>query len=256
MTDNNTCTAFTKLGQRCKRKSIKDHELCKQHLSINKKEVIKEIPLSINDEYLDSKFKHNLLSIYDTWKDVPINMRILFNGEWWPINLLINMFTEQLNCTKLENPYPRFPSNPFTREVYPIDQLLQMKEMISKLNYKINIVLKHFLNLPLNIMTKIYNEYCITENSFLLRDELNHKFRFKMINSRDSQNCCIGYWSYKNDPITQFEKLLHEYYRTPLQIISAFGIFENPLIDLINYKMNNYPEEFINLYDDSLTEFI
>lgn len=181
---------------------------------------------------------HKLFTLKDSWYEVSLEYRIKLDDGWWDLNFLVNHFTQQLNNTDMENPYPIFPSSPLTRKVYTCEDILKIKQRIIDVELSINIALRIFLTAT-NINILVWYEYCTKNNinfSNQLLDYLKKNLRFKTINNRDSQDCFTGYWISKTEPLSDFERLYKKY--------------QNENFQLFNYEYNIFifNQERENLY--------
>ncbi len=100
---------------------------------------------------------------------------------------------------------------------------------------------------------KIYdNEYITYNTDFILSRKiiklLEEKFRFRLINNKNSQDCYLGFWTDKNEPLSDFEIFYDYYNKIPFQITNIFGaIIDNIEKTEIKNMLDNYPKEFINI---------
>lgn len=169
--------------------------------------------IETNTNYLDSNFSHTLMDIRDGWKDVLISNRIKLADGWWDITILIEHLATQLNQSNMENPYPIYPSSPFTRALYSIDDITKLKNRILKLHIKVNIALKIFLNSNIDELKSFYDEAVDDYNMFSssLLEHLKASLRYRLINSLNSQGQFMGYWIRKNKTKDEFEKMYDKY---------------------------------------------
>jgi len=235
---------------------ININKINKELYELKTKLKLEKISNAINDKILKNTVKlndnniHNLLGMYDDWKNIPFIFRIYIDNEWWDIRILINNIVNQLNQCKMENPYPIFPNNPFTRKLFSYDDLIKLKKRIKLVGIKINIVFKLFLNLKKNIILEIYyeakNNY--ENNSSKLLVLFNQQFRYKLINFKDSQNCYIGCWVKKKVPHSRFEIIYYEWLNCPYQI---YDYLLNIIIP--NDEKDDLAEELMNLNKENWT---
>jgi hypothetical protein len=265
------CMAATKNG-RCNKKTVRDADFCTIHKNkqnynqellyflckkdtmqfhVDKKALaedknyiliennINNIAAKINEWALkmDEKYIHSLLDISDSWTDVPLYRRICIQDEWWDLETILSHYSEQLNHSLMENPYPIYPSSPFTRILVRPDQVVYIKKRVKNANISVNIALKYFLNLDYHSIKKCYTESLEKSNKSppsLLRF-LNEKLRYMLTNSINSQNSFVGHWISRHEKKTDFEELYQDWLATPYQLISPmnYDIIENPQKDFL-----------------------
>jgi hypothetical protein len=187
-----------------------------------------------NINYLNKHYKHYLINGEDSWFDVPIKYRILFNGECWDIRSLYKCFTQQLNSCDLGNPKPTILHNPFNRIKYNKYVLKYIYNNIKLLKLKINISLRVYFN---KLSDNIYN----TKHIIYI---FNKYLRYKMINYEDSQGNYIGYWVKKNKKISDFENIYNELIEIN-PFILGFNrlLLINPLYMQFNEILKEIPKE-------------
>jgi hypothetical protein len=220
-------------------KTIRRNDLTKYNAKINIRSLNTEVKtyisqLLINDiiqrlqdtvdmrnKTLDEKYKYSLMDMYDSWSTVPFTYQIKLDDHWWHIELIIYHIVEQLNHSNMENSYPIYPSNPFTREPFSPISMSKLKESIQTLKLPINIALYMFLNFDVITLQKCYTQSVNNNDrhSVLLDAELRKHLRYKLINSRDSQSNLMGYWVLKKEDKSTFENLYDAWKDTPYQII-------------------------------------
>lgn len=258
---------------RCKNKIVSDCDFCKVHSKnhvycdkilegkkiLNITELQKEyVKLVINkfDEKLknkisemDTKYLHGLIGINNSWGDVQYIYWFKINDIWWDIRTLCKIIAAQLNQTELENPYPIFPENPFTRKKFTISELRALDTQIRtlkriKIVIDINIALERFLSFTDNQLNTILKQTDQYTAANIIISLLEKKLRFKMINYRDSQGRYCGYWVPVLEPKTNFENcfrfvrtmsilaesnMVTPFYRSKIQELCTFPSDELPL---------------------------
>jgi hypothetical protein len=221
-------------------------------------DILNNLSKKINDknQYLDNEYNHNLMSIYDSWSETNFSDQIFIDGEYWDINILANIITYQLNNTTMENPYPSYPNNPFNRKPFTPEAISIIKTKIIKLNKCIHITLKALLSQSKKYIEKIYNSITISNklHSQNLSDLLKKKFRFMIINNKNSQNLYNGIWVPKKYPQTEFEIIYNSLKNMPYQIIYLGNIIENPQRQYISYNLSLYKGCDIDLLDNKFCE--
>lgn len=203
--------------------------LCKE---INKSNILKGINnikniIDNNTKELNEKYLHNLLYMHSSWNDIPVYNRIYLQHNWWDINILINHFTQGLNHTELQNPYPTHPSNIFTRKLFKLKDLNKLKQRIKENDIAIHISLKTLLDYPNVIEKSHWNGKNSISHSIL--DLFKSKLRFKIINSKDSQNCFIGHWTTNNAPISKFESLYQQWHHLYIMDRNKLKVYKKML---------------------------
>jgi len=191
---------------------------------------------------LDSEYEYMLMDIKDGWKDVPIFHRIFLSDGWWDITILINHITNQLNQSNMENPYPIYPSSPFTRSLYTVDDIRKIRQRITDVDMKVNVALKIFLTSDDDQLEKFYDEAITDPNMFSssLLQQLKSSLRYRMMNSLNSQGQFTGHWIRQNKPKDGFERMYDTYSKMSPEIYDPFT----------GYYARNYNRDY---YYDMLT---
>lgn len=280
--DNNFCMAVTNTSKKCSFKSSGTHDFCKKHtngqydiatLTKIKNNDMKKFSLTENDvsvksfgilnKYysdLDAKFYHNLLGIYDSWNDVELKNHIKVDKEYWPVDILLNHFSQQLNNSTMELQYPIYPTNPYTRQTFSVDALLKIKNRIKLLKIRVNVALKVFLNLPEKTLTQIYKDAMCSQNrhSHLLTRHLETYLRFKLINCKNSQFNYVGYWVRKTLPTSPFEMIYKDYRNAPYQMYDRYHdmIINNPYRIRIEKTINDMQPEIFDISNCIICELL
>lgn len=178
--------------------------------------------LIVRNKLLDQKYDYCLMDIYSSWSEVPLYYQIQVDDHWWHLELIIYHITNQLNQSNMENPYPVYPSDPFTRKPFSCKSILKIKDRIKLLNIDINIALNVLLNIDFSTMQHCYIQSIENSNRFSrsLDLELKRYLRYKLINSKNSQNNFIGHWVSINEDKSTFENYYDAWRNTPYQIIN------------------------------------
>jgi len=181
---------------------------------INKfKKVYKEKISELNDKY-----EYCLLGLNNSWDDIPFYYWIYIDKMWWDIRTLNNTFTSQLNQTELENPYPIYLENPFTRNKISIDEISKIKyhnNVLKKyVNLDVHISLEKFIDLSKKILDNIHRTTNQYDTACKIIKQFSKTLRFKTINYKDSQGRYCGYWVDKKEPLSTFET----YYRKAISV--------------------------------------
>lgn len=245
---------------------LKASEIDKDLITLSKNahidKVIKKIKQKILNQTskLNDKYIYKLFFIKDSWSEVLFEHRIKLSDGWWDIEFVLYCFTQQLNNTDMENPYPIFPSSPLTRRVYDYEDLVKIKNRVNNLKYPINIALKFILNSPVKYTNMWYDDCAKnnTNHTLLLLDYLTTELRFKIINYKDSQNCFTGHWVGKKEELSDFEILYNDYQNENFQIFNqTYNIFViNPMKEELQLKILTANRESWNVYEDNTREFI
>lgn len=214
--------------------NVINKEKCSYISNKNTEKFIKIIQDKINNRnnILDEKYKHNLMMLYDSWSEVPLMYQIKLNNEWWELTSILQHITQQLNQSDMENPFPMYPSNPFTRGSFEKSSIINIKNTVNAFKININIVLECFLNTNTNT------------NTNNLINIFSKKLRFKLINNKNSQNCFIGKWVPKNMPLSQFETTYELWKDTPYQIYHRiYGLIDNEYKEFLYVMLTNLPPD-------------
>lgn len=198
--------------------------------------------------------KDNLLGIHDSWIYIPLERVIFTNNGYWDCIMLTDIIMYSLNKSLMENPYPQYPCDPYTKKYFMFESLVDLFELIKKLNIKVNISIIAFYE-NLNDIKK-YIDINGYENitNFLIKI-MSSMCRFKMINNKDSQNSYNGIWVDKTTQKSNFEYLFELYKSTSMQLIvdNYIGqeqLIENPRIKHILLCMDEIKTEDIELIKD------
>lgn len=240
------CMATNKSGRKCNNNPINGNDFCKCHIlshQYNKKALIKQSEIQkdvennkhinkLNIKYIDmiiDKFRkihkekikefnktceHCLLGLNNSWNEIPFQYWIHIDNLWWDIRTLNKIFTSQLNQTELENPYPVYLENPFTRNKISVDDICKLKYHVSLLvryfNFNIHISLNTFIKLPSKMLNNIRDTSVQYDVACMIIKQFAKKLRFKTINYKDSQGRYCGYWVPKKEKYSQFETYYHK----------------------------------------------
>jgi hypothetical protein len=211
--DNNHSVNNIVIRKKIELKVKKDYIITPNNVVIRKKLKLKDSPPMLpmtpiidslpDDNYLDQKFLHHLMLIKDSWSEVKYKIRLDSNEQecWWDIEILLEHFAEQLNCSTMSNPSPQWPSNPFNRVQFEKRQLLQLGRQIKDTNLSVNCMIREFFNF---LETKL-RYVSIEKFSTCFVNYVSRNYRFRIINSKDSQCNYIGYWTQKDLPVSTFE---------------------------------------------------
>ncbi len=233
-------------------------KICTESKVNNKFNILEEI-IKKNTEELTNNFNFMLMNIKDCWEEVPIHHRIKISDGWWDITLLMQHIVSQLNRCEMENPFPIYPSSPFTRELYTTDDIIKIKNRILKLNIPINISLKIFLKASPDNIQLFFDDAKARSNRFSPRlvDYLKDRLRYRMINRRNSQSSFMGYWVKLDETETYFEQLYNEYKLMPLEVyMPLMGYVRNSRRDMTYKKMISLSENTWGPNNDHTLEYM
>ncbi|GAJ15125.1 unnamed protein product, partial [marine sediment metagenome] len=203
---------------------------------------------------LDQKYDYNLMDMYSSWEEVPLPYQIKLDDKWCHLELIIYNITNQLNQSDMENSYPIYPTDPFTREPLSCDSILKLKERIKLLKINVNIALNTLLNIDNNTLQKCYVESLESSDRFsrLLDSELRRYLRYRLINFRNSQSNFTGHWVSLKEDKSKFENLYDAWKNTPYQIIhpNTYEIMPNFQKQHLYNLLTNSPIEQWGPVDD------
>ena len=237
-----TCTELimdrsTMLRRRCKMK-VKENNLCRIHYK----------------EDLDQLYGHNLMNLYTSWNEIDKKEHIKLLGEMWPIHIIIDTITQQINTSNMENAYPIYPHNPFTRKPFLPKDLIELKNQTKLLDIKLNPALKLLLDQSeksLNILFQEASGY-LDRHSILLMSLFQQHLRFKIINCKNSQDNYVGYWVKKNNKMSKFEEIYTKFRQEPYQVVHRGMIINNPYREYLKDVLKKLPIDESQPTDESL----
>lgn len=257
--DDGYCTELvhdrlTGKERRCKLKKVKNNILCFKHVG----KIKQDIKENTDNHYLDRVYSHNLMNLYNSWSEIDVKERIELDGQIWPLSIIINTITQQINNSNMENPYPIYPHNPFTRKPWLPKELLSLKQKIKLQSIPINVSLKLLLEQPEKSINYIYREAIgyLDRHSILLMSLFQQYLRFMTINYKNSQNNYIGFWVQKTQKLTHFEKLYTEFKEIPFQIFNRGNIINNPYREHLKYVLKNYDIDERQPTDEEFCEYL
>jgi len=200
-------------------------------------------------KYLNSKFIHNLMYLYDSWDEFDGKYVIYLDGEYWHIEIVTNYISEQLNNSNMENPFPIYPRNPFNRKPFTVKSISKIKQSIIKLGIQIQVGLKILLNIPNNELGKIYDEAIISNGfSDILLDILDDRLKYRIDHIKNSQNLFTGYWITKTTPTNIFDELYELWRSMPYQTLNRGVIGENKYKNNIKRILDTKFDVFQRIY--------
>lgn len=277
----NKCMSLTSQKVRCNKRPMKGNDFCQSHNKQHKycNESINEIKHNIEttnvsktlntiettyinsvldkfdkniekmEKYLDEKFPHCLLGINQSWKEIPFVYWINIDDMWWDIRSLVKIFSQQLNQSELEKPFPIFIENPFTRTKIKLNDIRNLERHVSRLlksncDINIHIAVKKFIDMSDRQLNNILNSDSQYTESSKIINIFNKDMRFRMINYKDSQGRYCGYWVDDTTPLSAFEECYNE-------IITSSIIFNNEI-----FRINTFNPHFnTHFYERIIRKF-
>lgn len=263
----------------CKNKSLKDSDFCGFHnktkqyyikkekvsykklmekYNINKNKILKfnnknEVFYKKKfHKILDKLYFENLMCIYDSFNEIPLKYLVFIDKKVWDIQLLLDNWANLLTSSEMQNSSPIFPSNPFTKKNLSLEDFDNIIKCLKSSKLLLYAPLKYLI---LN-SKKINQNISFNTNINLSRKIINlleEKFRFRLLNKKDSQDNYTGIWVSNTESKSDFE-IFYDYYDSlPIQIQNIYGqIYDNfekletkKLLDLYpidNLSINNYLE--------------
>jgi hypothetical protein len=164
----------------------------------------------------------------------------------------MDLWGNLLCSTEMQNPLPVFPSNPFTRKNISINDFKNIIRVLKFSKIKLYEPLRYlFDNYQKVFDFKIDNFNTSKSLSQHLIKIINEKFRFRLLNIKNSQDSYIGIWVDKDYSLSDFEVFFDYYDKIPIQIQNVFGlIYDNPEKIQIKNLLDNYSKETnVSIYD-------
>ena len=197
------------------------------------------------------------------------------DGYCFDLLYLIKVVTDQINTEKMTNPYPKYPSNPFTFTKLTVKDLLKLKRQITNNYLKVSSPLLKFLFNPEILWYNGPGDVRWTEESFknklkdLFETDMRYRreFKDKIIFSREDNIEIVnelpltGFWVSKETPISNEENLALELIKDPTLLFNITTILKKRLgkikIYILpeayyyrnNYRVNN-ETDLIHAYND------
>ena len=146
------------------------------------------------------------LNSVDEWSELADWRKIMFNENMcFDILYLVKVITDNLNTAKNNNPYPKFPTNPFTQKDFTVNELKMLKNLLNDNFIKINPPLKLFLS-----NSDFWTNSRSWQNDFTT--QLEKSMRFVRKNNMIGEELhCIGIWNVKTTPFSATERLIVRY---------------------------------------------
>lgn len=130
------------------------------------------------------------------------------DGHCFDILYMIKVITDQLNMDKHMNPYPQYPNNPFTKQIFSQADLKLLRRLITCNMLKCSPVLHTFLaneDLWLSKSSARWTTKCI--------DAFEQSMRYvRIFNGIDAGEITIlGYWNHKHVPVEVHEQVVLDF---------------------------------------------
>jgi len=171
----------------------------------------------------------------DKWQELPDWRKIRFNQKYcFDIFYLIKIMTDNLNNTKNNNPYPKFPTNPFTQKPFEIQEIEHLY-FLTKDNFL-------DMNPPLNIFFKNSELWKNTRNwseKFIEKMEKEKRF-VRLLNFVGNELHCHGMWHNKNRPMSSSEKKIIEFLNGLRSIQSLRELPTETVPEKYYYRMKHF----------------
>jgi len=220
-------------------------------LNLLNKNKINNLKNKINNLYkkkyvkiFDNYQYENLMSIYESFEEIPIENLIYLDNKIWDINLLAYQWANLLCSTEMQNSSPIFPSNPFTRKNINFDDIKNILNILKINKIKIYKPLKYLLENSYRIINDTIEYNTDFNLSRKIINILEEKFRFRLLNIKNSQDCYIGIWIDKCIQKSDFEIFFDYYDKLPMQIHGFYGeIIDNYEKTETKCMLDNYPKE-------------
>lgn len=155
------------------------------------------------------------LNSSDEWHEISDWRKVIFDDySCFDILFLVKTITDNLNNAKNNNPYPKFPMNPFTQKDFVEKELKTIKWLLEDNFVKINEPLKVFLNSP-----ELWKNSNTWKNKMIDKYE-SVPLRFVRYNNIiDDALHCNGAWNFNTYPTTRTERLIISYLNNGRQTI-------------------------------------
>jgi hypothetical protein len=252
----------------CNRKCINNTFYCGLHKKYIKKKIdmkiikknknkFNKLKNKLNNLYkkyikiIDKYNYENLMSIYESFSEIPLEHLVFIDNKIWDITLLIDLWANSLCSTEMQNSSPVFPSNPFTRKNINLEDVRNIIFCLNCNKIKIYSPLKYLLlnfNRVLDKNDVNYNTDCKLKKK--ITNLLEEQFRFRLLNIKNSQDSYIGIWVDKYFTQSDFEVFFDYYDKLPIQTQNTYGeIIDNYEKIQIKNLLDNYPLDNYNIND-------
>jgi len=148
-------------------------------------------------------------NVLDDWSELPDWRKVVFEGNaCFDMMFIVKVVSDYLNTSKNNNPYPRFPQNPFTQKELTEHDLKNIKHLLNDNYVYINPAIRTFLNNP-----ELWKNS--TDWSSKMIDMFSKKLRYVRLNNIVGEELhCNGYWDEKNTPVLSGERKVLQYLNT------------------------------------------
>ena len=149
------------------------------------------------------------LDTLDEWKELPDWRKIMFNKDkCFDVLYLVRVMTDDLNGAKNNNPYPRFPINPFTQKQFTVSEIKHIKSILIDNYVKINQPLRIFFS-----NSDFWTNSRLWQNKMI--ETFEREYRFVRLNNIISGELhCIGMWHNKSFVVSRIENMILSYLNT------------------------------------------
>lgn len=176
----------------------------------------KETQTITKTQYLNESM-YATLDTLDDWAELDDWRKIETHDHYcFDILFLIKYSTDQLNTCKNTNPYPAYPSNPFTRGIFSSRDLLKLRRSILRNQIKISRVLQDFLFME-ELWTEdgAFSQTDAWKDIFIEEMEKNLRYARICTGIESRRELCIsGYWVKVTQPYSRQELLIDNYLET------------------------------------------
>ncbi len=184
---------------------------------------------------LDETCPETLLSMHDSWKDIPQMYWLKMGRRWWDVRILAKIIANQLCTSEMSLPKPTYPHDPFDRINFSPDDLVLFKQKCIECNISLYTGLCELLNSDIKLLFCQESGTNYQMSSGII-NILSVNLRFKLLNNTNSQNLYIGLWVPKKELKSKFEIAYKHYDNIPMQII-VNDLYYGPIL------MNNPHKE-------------
>ena len=152
----------------------------------------------------------------DDWIELPDWRKIKFDKQCFDLMFLIKTITNDLNIAKNNNPFPKYPTNPFTQKIFTQNQLKHIKHLCEDNWIELNNPLKLLLNTPALLLDSKNDTW---QNNFIDTMERNNMRFVRKINIVDGALLCTGEWNKRSTIVSSNERLIINYLNTADQSV-------------------------------------
>lgn len=150
----------------------------------------------------------------DNWEEVSDWRKVRFDNQCFDLFYLIKIITNDLNVAKNNNPFPKYPTNPFTQKVFTSSQLTHIKHLCNDNWIILNKPLHVLLNSPDLMVDNNQNVSSRWRTTFIDTLERKQLRYVRKNNIIDNALHCTGEWNSKDTIQTPVERLIIQYLNT------------------------------------------